>query len=112
MTARVQPHAVAGADRTPVPKAGVTLYTFVTFREDEALALARYLDITEPLLDAVGASIIDRVRPEGSGRDEAVLIWSFPHLDAIESVMESEEYRRAIPFRNRAFRRFEQHIAQ
>ena len=38
----------------------VKVFALVTFNEDEALALAKYLEITEPLLKREGARIIER----------------------------------------------------
>lgn len=93
----------------------VKVFALVTFNEEQAQALARYLEITEPLLQREGARIIERFSLEddviGERPAKSVIIVEYPSRQAVENVFSSPEYRSAIPFRDLAFSTYSVHIA-
>ena len=93
----------------------VKVFALVTFNEDQAQALARYLEITEPLLQREGAKIIERFSLEddviGQRPAKAVIIVEYPSRQAVDNVFSSPEYQTAIPFRDKAFATYSVHIA-
>lgn len=93
----------------------VKVIGLVAINEDQAFALAKYLDITEPLLASVGARIVDRFalksRVVGDGPVRTVIIVEYPDHEAVEKVFQSAEYQSAIPYRDRAFDTYSVHVA-
>ena len=93
----------------------VKVFALVTFNEDQAQALARYLEITEPLLQRAGAKIIERFSLEddviGKRPAKSVIIVEYPNRQAVDTVFSSPEYQAAIPFRDLAFSTYSVHIA-
>jgi uncharacterized protein (DUF1330 family) len=93
----------------------VKVFALVTFNEDQAQALARYLEITEPLLEREGAKIIERFRLEddviGQRPAKAVIIVEYPSRQAVDNLFSCPEYQSAIPFRDLAFSTYSVHIA-
>lgn len=93
----------------------VTVIGLVSVNEDQAYALGKYLEITEPLLASVGARIVDRYVLEsqvvGNGQVQTVVVVEYPSKEAVDRVFHSSEYERAIPFRDKAFAEYSVHVA-
>jgi len=85
----------------------VRVIALVTINEDQPLALAKYLEITTPVLDRVGAKITSRYQLDdqivGTRPAETVIVVEYPNREAVDEVFGSAEYKRAIPFRDIAF---------
>lgn len=85
----------------------VKVVALVTINEDEAMALAKYLELTTPVLDRVGAHIVERYQLEtdvvGTNRVKTVIVVEYPNRHAVDEVFSSTEYRAAIPYRDLAF---------
>ena len=85
----------------------VKVVALVTINENEAMALAKYLDLTTPLLDRVGAKIVERYQLDkdvvGATRVRTVVVVEYPSRDAVDEVFSSPEYRAAVPYRDLAF---------
>ncbi len=94
----------------------VKIFAMVTFNETQAHALAKYLEITEPLLARSGAKIVERLCLEdeivGDRPAQSVIIVEYPDRDAVNQVFSSEEYAAAIPFRDAAFSTYSVHLAE
>ena len=90
------------------------MIALVTINEDEAQALGRYLEITEPLLKRNGARIVERFSLEddiiGSRPAQSVIIVEYPNHEAVHEVFSSREYKAAIPFRDTAFATYSVHV--
>ena len=93
----------------------VTVIGLVSINEDQPYALAKYLEITEPLLASVGARIVDRYALEsrivGDGPVQTVIVVEYPNDEAVDKVFQSTEYEKAIPFRDKAFSEYSVHMA-
>ena len=93
----------------------VRVFALVTFNEDQALSLARYLEITEPLLERSGARIVERFNLEedivGDRPAKQVIVVEYPSREAVDAVFSSPEYASAKPFRDAAFSTYSVHIA-
>ena len=87
----------------------------VTINEDQPQALAKYLELTEPVLERVGAKITERfkIREEivGEKPAETIIIVDYPSRTAIDEVFSSSEYMQAAPFRDAAFSTYSIHVA-
>ncbi len=85
----------------------VTVVALVTVREDCPVDLAAYLEATAPLLERAGARIIQRFKVSevvaGRRPAQTVVIVEYPDRAAVDMVFGSAEYRRIIPYRDRAF---------
>lgn len=85
----------------------VTVFAHITINDDAPEALAEYFQITAPLLESVGAKIVNRITLSESvvGKPVAKTIVEveYPDRDAVLKVFRSAEYERAIPARDRAF---------
>ena len=85
----------------------VKVIALVTINEDEAMALAKYLELTTPVLDRVGAKIVERYQLEtevvGEKPAQTVIVVDYPNRAAVDEVFSSDEYLAAIPYRERAF---------
>lgn len=81
-------------------------------------ALEQYATGTIPLIQAAGGEIIFRLRPtvtvvgEQSARPDLVAVMRFDSPGAIRSFLTSEEYRRQVPHRDRAFSEIYSYIAE
>ena len=85
----------------------------VTINEDQPQALAKYLELTEPVLERVGAKITERFKLEeivGDIPAKTIIIVDYPSRAAIDEVFSSSEYNQAAPFRDAAFSTFSIHI--
>lgn len=85
----------------------VTVVEFVSINEDQPFALAKYLEITEPILKSVGAKIIKRYELDenavGTNTTETVIVIEYPDRQAVNAVFKSEKYQKALPYREKAF---------
>ena len=85
----------------------VRVIALVTINEDQAWALANYLALTEPVLERVGAKIVERYRVHeqvvGNNPATTMIVVDYPSREAIDEVFNSIEYKQAIPFRDAAF---------
>lgn len=94
----------------------VKVFALVTFDESQSQALAKYLEITEPLLARSGARIVERLNLEdeivGDRPAKSVIIVEYPDREAVDQVFSSEEYAAAIPFRDAAFSTYSVHMAE
>ncbi|MCV6591475.1 MAG: DUF1330 domain-containing protein [Silicimonas sp.] len=85
----------------------VTVVGLVTINEDQPLALAKYLELVEPVLERVGAKFVARYQIAsqvvGPKPAETVIIVEYPDYAAVENVFSSPEYESAKPFRDLAF---------
>lgn len=85
----------------------VTVIALVTINEDQPYALARYLDATMPLLEAVGARIVRRFRVEetvvGKRPAQTMIVVEYPDREAVDRVFQSETYRGIHDLRDIAF---------
>ncbi len=88
----------------------------VTINEEQPLALAKYLELTEPVLERVGANIIQRYMLDEevvSHRPaKTIIVVDYPSRDAIDEVFSSREYEPAIPFRDVAFSTYSVHAVE
>lgn len=88
----------------------------VTINEDQAWALAKYLELTEPVLERVGAKIVERYQVDervvGDNPAKTIIIVDYPSKEAIDEVFDSVEYKRAAPFRDAAFSTYSVHIVE
>lgn len=85
----------------------VIVLALVTINEAEPYALSKYLDATLPLLDEVGAKIVQRfdVNEVVVGRRPAqsVIMVEYPSREAVDKVFSNATYRGIVPYRDRAF---------
>lgn len=85
----------------------VTIIALVTVNEDEPMALAKYFEVTNPLLEKAQAKIIQRFEVKtalaGSKPSKSVVIVEYPNHDAVSHVFDSEEYKNVIEYRDKAF---------
>mgnify|MGYP001551559987 CR=1 FL=1 len=92
----------------------VVVIAFVTVNEDQPLALAKYLDILEPLLARFGAKIARRYRLDdtstGKRIGKTVIVLEFPDRTAVDRVLSSPQYKKAAKYRDIAFSEFSLHI--
>ena len=84
----------------------VKVMALVTLNEDKPRALAKYLELTEPVLERAGARIVERFTVEGIiGQEPArtVIIVEYPDRAAVDAVFQSPEYAEAKQYRDIAF---------
>lgn len=85
----------------------VKVLALVTINEEQPRALASYLKATGPLLEAVGAKIIQRFTVNeavvGSQPSQSVMIIDYPSREAVGQVFSSKIYQDVIPIRDKAF---------
>lgn len=88
----------------------ITVVGHVRVKEDQQIALAKYLDIVRELLDRFGAHVLHRYRFEndvdGKTVGEMVVILEYPDLDAVHALFETPEYEAARAYRDQAFSYF------
>lgn len=89
----------------------VTVIALLSINESEPQALGEYFRITTPLLERARARIVKRFTLNeaivGNRPAEMAVIVEYPDREAVDSVFKSREYREAIPFRDRAFLKYE-----
>ena len=92
----------------------ITVVGLVSINDDQPYALAKYLEITEPLLECFGAKIVKRYALAadvvGESPVQTVIVVEYPDMETVEKVFSSTEYARAIPYRDLAFSRYSVHI--
>jgi uncharacterized protein (DUF1330 family) len=86
----------------------VRVVAMITIDENEPLALARYLEVTTPLLEAAGAQIINRftlneVVVVGHKPAKTVVIVQYPSREAVSVVFDSQQYKDIMTVRDTAF---------
>lgn len=85
----------------------VTVLAMITIAEGEAMALSRYLEVTEPLLKRVNAKVIKRFSINesivGHRPAKTMVIVEYPNRNAVDLVFQSEKYKALKPTRDIAF---------
>ncbi|WP_425655739.1 DUF1330 domain-containing protein [Roseobacter sp. EG26] len=85
----------------------VKVLALVTINEHQPRALASYLKATGPLLEAVGAKIVQRFTVSeavvGKKPAQSVMIVDYPNREAVGLVFGSQIYQDIIPIRDTAF---------
>jgi uncharacterized protein (DUF1330 family) len=85
----------------------VRAVAMITIDENEPLALARYLEVTTPLLEAAGAQIINRFTLNevvvGHKPAKTVVIVQYPSREAVSVVFDSQQYKDIMTVRDTAF---------
>lgn len=85
----------------------VNVVALLTTNDNEPQALAHYFSVALPLLEKVGAKILQRyaVSEVVIGREPAksVLIVEYPDRAAVDAVFASADYEALKPIRDRAF---------
>lgn len=85
----------------------VKVIALVTINEDQPMALAQYLAATGPLLEQVGAKILQRFAVQdtvvGQKPAQSVMIVEYPDRAAVDAVFGSQVYKDIIPVRDAAF---------
>ena len=85
----------------------VTVFAMLTVNDDNPQALAKYFEITGPLLEAAGARILQRFEIHdvivGETPAKSVVIVEYPDMEALKSVFESTEYKAITEIRDAAF---------
>ncbi|MCT4611230.1 MAG: DUF1330 domain-containing protein [Pelagimonas sp.] len=82
----------------------------VTVNPDAQDAVAEYMRITTPLLERVGAKVVQSFSLAqgivGEKPAEQIMIVEYPDLNAVDGVFQSEEYKQLTPVRDRAFKTY------
>lgn len=82
----------------------------IAINPDEPKALEEYFKVTMPLLEEVGAKVIQRFDlgevVVGQAVAETLMVVEYPSLDALDSVFKSDLYKSIIPFRDKAFKTY------
>ena len=85
----------------------VKVVALVSVNEDEPMALAHYFRVTTPLLEDVGARIVQRFNVNevvvGHRPAKSLIVVEYPDKQAVERVFQSAEYRAVTAIRDRAF---------
>lgn len=85
----------------------VKVIALVTINENEPLALAKYLETTTPLLEEVGAKIVQRFEigepVVGGVLAQTVIVVEYPDRSAIDQVFQSDAYQKVRQYREMAF---------
>lgn len=85
----------------------VHVIALVTVNEANPHALARYLEATMPLLDSVGARIVQRFEigeaVVGDVPAQMVMVVEYPDRAAVDQVFQSDTYRDIRAVRDQAF---------
>lgn len=88
----------------------IRVVALVTINPDEAQALQRYMDVTTPLLEEVGARIVQQAQVQnvvvGDEIAERLMVVEYPDLDALDKVFKSAAYKSVIPSRDKAFKTY------
>ena len=85
----------------------VTVLAMVTFAENQASALTRYLEVTTPLLQRANAVVTKMFDLNeavvGERPAKRMIIVEYPNRAAVDLVFNSDEYKALIPTRDIAF---------
>ena len=85
----------------------VTVIALVTINDNAPEALAAYFRVTGPLLEKVGAKIVQRFKISetviGLEPTQSVVIVEYPSRDAVDQVFGSDEYQTIKEIRDKAF---------
>lgn len=88
----------------------VLVVGMVSVNPDEPDALAEYLRVTGPLLEQVGAKVVQTFEVGqsvvGDQMADSMMVVEYPSLDALDSVFGSAAYKSIIPARDKAFRTY------
>lgn len=88
----------------------VTVFAFVTLNEANPRALAEFLRMTAPVMQRAGARVVKRfsILEPVLGRPpySTVIVIEYPDRAALDMVLSSEDYVRAMPTRDIAFSRY------
>ncbi|WP_168797965.1 DUF1330 domain-containing protein [Pacificoceanicola onchidii] len=88
----------------------VTVLAMVTVNEANPSALARYFEVTQPLMERAKAKIVQRFDVSkavvGGKPAETIILVEYPDHDAVASVFQSPEYEAVKPIRDEAFSRY------
>ena len=93
----------------------VTVVALVSINEDQPFALARYLELTEPVLKRVGGKIVQRYfldEEPGQRPAKTIIVVEYPDRGAVDEVFASVEYAQAIRYRDAAFSEYTIHIVE
>lgn len=89
----------------------VTVIALLSVNENEPQALGEYFRITAPLLERARARIVRRFALNeaivGDRPAQMAVIVEYPDREAVDLVFKSSDYRQAIPFRDRAFLKYD-----
>ncbi len=85
----------------------VQVVACIAINPDEPEALQAYFDATLPLLEEVGARVLQRLDITdvvvGQKMGETLMVVEYPDLGALDRVFESDRYKAIIPMRDKAF---------
>ena len=85
----------------------VRVVALVTVNDDAPMSLGKYFEATAPLMEKVGARIVERFNVDrsivGAVPAQTVLVVEYPDMKAVQDVFESKEYREVTEYRDRAF---------
>jgi uncharacterized protein (DUF1330 family) len=88
----------------------VQVMASLTVNPNEPDALQHYFDMASMLMQRVGAEIVQRIElgapVVGEKSAEIVLLVNYPSYRAIDMVFKSPEYKTLIPFRDKAFLKY------
>lgn len=94
----------------------VTVVALLSINEAEPAALGEYFRITTPLLDRAKARIVRRFTLNealvGKRPAQMAVIVEYPDRAAVDMVFQSDAYRSAIPYRDKAFLKYEVSVAE
>ena len=85
----------------------VLVVGLVSINPNEQDALAEYMRVTTPLLEQVGAKVVQQFQVDktvvGEPIAQSMMVVEYPSLEAMDCVFGSDAYKAVIPFRDRAF---------
>lgn len=88
----------------------VQVVASLTINPEEPEALDTYFGVAMPLIDKVGAKVIQKIEVGdpvvGEQPSELVMLVEYPSYEAVEKVFKSAEYQAVIPFREKAFLKY------
>ncbi|WP_282095895.1 DUF1330 domain-containing protein [Epibacterium ulvae] len=94
----------------------VKVVALTSVNEDNIDALTTYIGVTSPLLERVGARIVERYQIEktviGDALPQTVTVVEYPDMAAVERVFEGAEYTGLREVRERAFTHYQISIAR
>lgn len=88
----------------------VQVMASLTVNPEEPEALEHYFEIASMLMQKVGAKIVQKIEfgaaVIGEKGAEMVMLVNYPSYQAIDMVFKSPEYQMLIPFRDKAFLKY------
>ena len=94
----------------------VTVLAMVTLAENQGAALARYLEVTAPLLERANAKVIKMFDLSeavvGDRPAKRMILVEYPDRAAVDLVFNSQEYKDLVPIRDAAFSSYDISIAE